>query len=216
MKWNDFADKINELSLRERIIVLGALLLVIFGIWYYLWFYSVEKSRQQQNDEIQALESKMEQFNREISAFQSLANSASTDGKRQELSRAIADLREFDKELAAQSHGLVAPHQLAKALTDLLSEIDAVALVELKSEPAEPIPVSGGDPSDEITGIYRHTLQLTLSGEFFEILQFVERVESMKWRFHWESLEYEVQAYPKGQVTIRIFTLSAEEGPLGV
>ncbi|MDO3388182.1 hypothetical protein QWI17_20215 [Gilvimarinus sp. SDUM040013] len=217
MNISELNEKFNALSLRERVIVLFAALLLVYGVWYFVWFYAAENRRDALAIDAASLETRAASLQTEIQTFQALATNQVYQNKRDEIARAEARLAELDTELAQLSQGLVEPGQLAKVIRDLLREASRVELMELTTEPARLIPISSSNEQDEVTsGVYRHTLQITLTGGYFEILDLVARLENLEWAFYWESLDYEVEAYPKATVTIRLFTLSAQEGRMGV
>lgn len=66
------------------------------------------------------------------------------------------------------------------------------------------------------SGVYKHGVVLKLRGDFFHILTLIKSLENLQWKFYWESLDYTVTAYPKAEIELRVFTLSSEEGLLGV
>ena len=66
------------------------------------------------------------------------------------------------------------------------------------------------------SGVYKHGVVLKLRGDFFNILALIKSLENLQWKFYWESLDYVVTDYPKAEIELRVFTLSSEEGLLGV
>ncbi len=56
--------------------------------------------------------------------------------------------------------------------------------------------------------VYRYPLAITFSGDYFDTLSYLKKLESMPWRPVWELLEYEVTDYPQAKVTLQIYTLS--------
>lgn len=66
------------------------------------------------------------------------------------------------------------------------------------------------------SGVFKHGVVLKLRGDFFRVLVLVKSLENLQWKFYWESLDYTVKNYPQAEIELRVFTLSAEEGLLGV
>lgn len=66
------------------------------------------------------------------------------------------------------------------------------------------------------SGVYKHGVVLKLRGDFFNILALIKALENLQWKFYWESLDYVVTDYPQAEIELRVFTLSSEEGLLGV
>ena len=48
---------------------------------------------------------------------------------------------------------------------------------------------------------------LTLKGNYFSILNFLKRLEQLKWQLYWDRLQYQVDNYPEATVTVEFYTL---------
>jgi MSHA biogenesis protein MshJ len=79
---------------------------------------------------------------------------------------------------------------------------------------AQPTPVQEAKPQG--SGVYKHGVVLHLRGDYFRVLALIKSLENLSWKFYWESLDYKVIDYPNAEIELRVFTLSSEEGLLGV
>ncbi len=79
---------------------------------------------------------------------------------------------------------------------------------------SQPTPVQESKPQG--SGIYKHGVVLHLRGDYFRVLALIKSLENLSWKFYWESLDYKVIDYPDAEIELRVFTLSSEEGLLGV
>jgi MSHA biogenesis protein MshJ len=66
------------------------------------------------------------------------------------------------------------------------------------------------------SGVYKHAVVLHLRGDYFRVLALIKALENLSWKFYWDSLDYKVVEYPKAEIELKVFTLSSEEGLLGV
>ncbi len=66
------------------------------------------------------------------------------------------------------------------------------------------------------SGVYKHRVILRLSGDYFRVLALMKALENLSWKFYWDSLDYKVIDYPRAEIELNVFTLSSEEGLLGV
>lgn len=66
------------------------------------------------------------------------------------------------------------------------------------------------------SGVYKHGVVLRLRGDYFRVVALMKSLENLSWKFYWDSLDYKVVAYPNAEIELRVFTLSSEEGLLGV
>ncbi|WP_049723788.1 type II secretion system protein GspM [Gilvimarinus polysaccharolyticus] len=212
---------LDGLTLRERVIVLLAAILVIYGLWFVLWYSGASNKREATAQRIGAIAAEQQKIENQIVQFQQ-AGGGTAEVLKAELSLAKHELVETNKRLSRSTSALVSADQLAQVLQDMLRESNALALISLQMMNVEPIslkPLEEQD-SNEWTGesvnVYRHGVELTVRGRYFEVLDLLDQLEAKPWKFYWKSLHYHVQSYPAAEVTIRVYTLSAEEGRLGV
>lgn len=64
--------------------------------------------------------------------------------------------------------------------------------------------------------LYRHGLEITFSGPFFKVVDYLKSLESVKKKIIWDSIDYSVTAYPVAEVKLNVMTISTNEGWLGV
>ena len=106
---------------------------------------------------------------------------------------------------------------MARALRRLLRNTHELDLVRMESLPPEPLygRSEAGSESDSESQVYLHTVELELAGSYLSALRYVREIESMPWNLLWDTLEYEVQEYPRGRITLRVQSLSTQEGWIG-
>ena len=64
--------------------------------------------------------------------------------------------------------------------------------------------------------MYRHSVRVQLEADYFDVMSFLKALEDLKWRFYWEGMDYRVTQYPWATVDIELYTLSTQEGMIGV
>ena len=56
--------------------------------------------------------------------------------------------------------------------------------------------------------LYTHRLELTFSGRFFSVIDYLKVIEKIKKRIIWDSMSYQVTKYPVAEVTLTVITIS--------
>lgn len=211
--------RINAYSVRERVLLLLCIIAVLVGLWQVF----VEIPREQHREQIQLQREQVASDTRRQQAQRdALTSSQEEDGPTAEIEQLQQQLAQLDQSLASLSQGLVSAEQLPQILREVLVSTTELQLHRLRTLPVEElrlsVPASGGaaDEDGPATGVFRHRVELEVSGDYFESLKFLRRLESLSWRFYWDQLNYEVEAYPRATMRLRVYTLSAEEGLLGV
>ena len=108
---------------------------------------------------------------------------------------------------------LISAKQMTSVLQALMAKSDDVALVGLSSLPPEVV-IEGPNNSNE-GKLYRHGIEMTLKGDFFAIQNYLEKAQQLQWQLYWQTLDFQVTAYPEATVNVTVYTLSAEDAFMG-
>ncbi|WP_185231606.1 hypothetical protein [Teredinibacter franksiae] len=130
-------------------------------------------------------------------------------------------LRESDQlELVGMESKAPVKLQLAQEKrepTGQSEEDEAVALAEDLYEEDQARYVGDERMEEErIIGVYKHSVKITLKGEYFSVIAYLQKLEALNWKLFWENIEYQVDRYPGAVVTLEVYTLSTDRGVLGV
>ena len=60
--------------------------------------------------------------------------------------------------------------------------------------------------------VYKHLVTLELSGTYFSVIAYLQRLENLPWRLYWQFLDYRVSDYPNAIIYVGVYTLSADKG----
>ena len=220
--------KINALKVRER----GFLLMAVLALLYLFWdgFFQAPKVAQKLN--LQAtIESHQAQLKKLKSEELTLSVVSGVDPdafKKRRVTTLLAEIKALDESLSELSHGLVAAEYLPEILEDVLLKttdlkllkLQTLAVQELQLAMVDTLAVSREQAKDEpkniSAGVFKHSVLIQVEGSYFELLSYLESLEQLPWRFYWERVDYQVGQYPKALVEVRVYTLSAEAGLIGV
>lgn len=143
---------------------------------------------------------------------------------RTQLEAAKQRLASQNGRLKALTVDLIPPAQMAGVLREVLAQRPGLHLLSLENLPAEPAfpiktdakaTVSGEIPASPAPAIYRHGLRMTVSGDYFTVLEYLKALEQLPWHFYFEGLDYQVQTHPQAEVTLTLYTLSDREAWIG-
>ena len=215
--------RINQLALRERALVAACLLAVIFLIWELVLQSPIDKQTQTLNTQIAALHTQREAVEEKINQLIAVASNDQSLPKKQTLKQLQNDLVQLDNQLSEVSEGLVRADELPQILQDVLVRTSDLKLLQMQTLPVQELqfraPVTETLAKGEVAagaGVYKHTVSLRLSGSYFQVLRFLQSLENDKWHFYWDQLDYRVTQYPQAEVELRVYTLTADKGLLGV
>ena len=70
--------------------------------------------------------------------------------------------------------------------------------------------------SGESVNLFQHGVSLVIQGQYMDILNYLEEIEELEWRFYWKRFDYLVDEYPVAKAEIELYTLSTNEAFIGV
>ncbi|KLV06154.1 MSHA biogenesis protein MshJ [Photobacterium aquae] len=123
--------------------------------------------------------------------------------------RLNAENAELDTQLAERVGSLVSPAEMPVLLEKVLAHSERLKLVALSSLPPEQL------QSGEQGGFYIHRVKLILRGRYFDVVDYLNQLESLPVKYYWQSLDYKVNGYPWADVELVVYTLGESRDFIG-
>ncbi|WP_432463820.1 hypothetical protein [Agarivorans sp. QJM3NY_33] len=209
-RWQQWQQRFASLSLRERALILISGFVVLSFPAYYFWLEPMSLQQAKAKTAFIRLSAELKENQIQIDYSQrKLAEDPNA-----ELQRQVAQLRaqsgQIDRQLAIQQAGLIPVGKMAEVLEQLLQHSEGLQLLSLDSIAPEPV-LTREEEGDNSLNFYRHGIRLKLTGGYFPLLKYLQKVEALPQRFLWQLIEYQVDAYPRANITIDIYTLSSHK-----
>jgi len=217
-QWQKLNARFNVLVTRERVLVLGA---VVVGTAFLFNTFA-----------IRPLEVRMKRLTLQVAEARQNIKTAETTLSSQE---AVADpdtvkrsyrdalrkqLAEIDQNMLGLQRGLVPPEKMAKLLEEMLARSGGLQLVSLRTLPVQRIDTQNGAatkpgdkpaktrPKDSERTIYQHGVEVTLQGSYPDLLEYLAQLEKLSWQMFWGRIRVDTEQYPRLRVTLTVQTLS--------
>lgn len=213
--WRDVLDRIDALSLRERVLVLLAALALIAVLWDSLLMRPVERSRKRMEPDVAALRAEVERLHAAITELADQRGGDPNAVLRARVQQERTGISDLDRQLGGLTSALIAPEQMVQVLDQVLDRSKRLELVALRSLPAEPL--ASLVPGEALPSqIYRHGVEIELDGTYLDLLDYLRALDQLQWRFYWQTLELDVTGHPRLRVKLTAYTLGNEEAWIGV
>jgi MSHA biogenesis protein MshJ len=218
------AVRFDAMTMRERVLVMGALLAAIVMIWTLAILDPISGKLRALEAEKVGLES---QIATAVAGIDAANVSDPTSLALAKEKQRQAQLEAVNRELSDKSAGLIPPERMVHVIHDVLSRQHGVRLVRLHNKPVVNLVHSMALPTAEIatdnaaaatlpTGPFEHPIELVIEGSYLDLLAYLRALEQLEWRFHWKMLDLETTAYPTNRVRIELSTLSMDKDWIGV
>ena len=196
--WQPVASRIDEMTLRQRGMLFVTLSLAVVALAHMLL---IEPVLVKQKALIERSKRDQSQLSAVRAQLESVIRQQETDPEQNALRALEQQLAAAENALATKKEGFAAATRLPGLLKDLLGSGRAVRLESLRVLPGTQLE---GSP------LYRHGVEMTITGTYFDLLQYLSDLERLPARLLWGSAELNAENYPDVRLTLQVFTLSPE------
>jgi MSHA biogenesis protein MshJ len=203
-------DRVDNLDLRERILLLLAGVAVMFLLVDSLFLQPTLKDQQVTEQRISGLEVKLNALRQNA---QLLNLSPDIDPlTRRELQRAQLqdELSALDERITGQLGALTEPAQAAQLLEQVLNEHAGLKLATLNASSRTLDDTDLGSQS-QTSALARYQLELVVQGNYLDLLSYLQSLEHMPWKFIWQQIDFQTTEYPDAETRLQLYTLGAAD-----
>jgi MSHA biogenesis protein MshJ len=220
-----YADGIDAMALRERALFFGAVALVVMTLLQVFLLNPVVSRRNQLAEQNAQQEAETKAIQDQIAALARAAVQDPNALNRDRLKGMQEQMRQLDQQFEQQQKQFVAPEKMAALLENMIGKDGKMQLVSLRKLPststspgAAGLSGAGGGKGQAAGArdVFRHTIELTVKGSYFDLLEYLAALERMPQRMFVEKLELSVAQYPQSVLKLTVYTLSPEKSWLTV
>lgn len=212
--WQRYSARIDSASLRERAMIFAAAALVLVTVLQSLLIEpQLREQRRLAAEQVQrqAESAKLQ------AELQKLALSRRNDPNveaRQRIATLREELQALNVQIVEQQKKFTAPEQMRTVLEEMLARNRKLRLMDLKTLPPATLSDvkaqegSSASPAERL--IYRHGLEITLSGTYLDMLSYLSELEHLPTQMYWGSMDFSVAEYPTATLKLVVYTLSLD------
>ena len=220
--WELARTKIDDMSLRERAMIFAAACFVLISLINSLLLDPLLAKQKVLSTQVIQEQEKMKALQAEIQSLLQAKQDDVSSPLRMRTTALKQELQELDSYLQNRSSRLVEPNKMADLLKQVLSKNSGLQLVELKTLPVSllldnPQLEKGAETtslvssSDKQKQIYKHGVQISVRGNYLELLRYVSMLEKMPAQMFWGEVTLSVEKYPQSVLTLTLYTLSLDK-----
>lgn len=227
MGFSTFKNRLNDLSVKERIGITLAVSIVFYAIWDFTFMQPMAEKQALINSELDGKNQQIMTLSQQVQDLIDSDQSPLYIKNRQRLESIISQLEQTDQKLLAITSSLISPDQMAKVLETVLTQSEGLTISRLEGLGAKPFPERKQETELEQNNTsiteqkkievvephlaWRHGLQVEFSGSYLDTLEYLQSLEKLHWKFYWDSVELNVDEYPNVNTVIKVYTLSLDK-----
>lgn len=221
--WQRYAARFDALSMRERAMVFAATMVALLALAYTLMIEPELVKQKRSATAILQKQSEMRAFEAQVTKLIGSRAQDPDRAERERLAQLKSELAGLEARIAAEERKFTAPSQMRAVITGLLGRSRGISLVEMKTlatgtiaTSSKPAAKPAAKPPAPERLIYRHGLELTVSGSYLDLLAYVRDLEKLPTQLYWGALELDAAAYPRVSMKLTVYTLSLDRTWLSV
>jgi MSHA biogenesis protein MshJ len=196
--WQPIAARINDMTLRQRGMLFATASLALVALAHIVFIEPVLTRQKSLIERTKRDQSQLEAVRAQI---ESIIRQQETDPDQATLRALEQRVVEAERALATKKQAFAAATGLPGLVRELLGKGRAVKLEALRVLPGAQVE---GSP------LYRHGVELTLTGSYFELLQYLSELEKLPVRLLWGTGELRTEQYPAVRLVLQIYTLNPQ------
>lgn len=222
-RWQILADRIDALSLRERSMIFLAAAVALISLMNLLLIDPLLAHQKRLSARIVERQLTTATMQKQIQSLLQLGNRDPDAALKIRLTQLRLQAEQSSKTLGDIQSRLVSPQQMPALLEDLLRQNKNVHLLALKTLPVEALNTQSGDrPEIKKTSppstaahnesyIYKHGVELKLSGNYFDLVHYLNALENLPWRMFWGTAQLSADDDHALTLILRVYTLSQDQ-----
>jgi MSHA biogenesis protein MshJ len=214
-RWLEWSEKYLELTAREKVIIALTSVFLVVYLGYLLVVEPQVIANNKIKNQLHSAAGQLATTRNQIADIKAALNVDPNEALKVEIKGLRQQLTHLEQALKRATQDYVAPEQMTKELTSLLSTSPNVKVIAVEALRPETITVAGPESDveaeDESMIFYRHKFSVTLQGDYFALMAFVEKVVEKNKEFAVSDLDYNVVEHPTANMTLSLETISDSE-----
>jgi MSHA biogenesis protein MshJ len=208
-----YAERIDNASLRERVLLFLATALVLVFLVNVTLIKPLRDAQRRLSSDIAQNERELRTIQGEVQRLVR-ARGADPDARNRERGAVLrAQLATLDSQIAEEQRRFTPPQRMREVLEEMLQREKRLRLIDLKTLPVSDLTATQGQAGRRV---FRHGVELTLAGSYLDLYAYLSALERLSTQLYWGRAEMVVAGYPVATLKLTVYTLSFDQAWLVV
>lgn len=185
--------------MRERMLILGLSWALFYALFYFSLFRPLDIQEKTLREDIKSTNNQIKNWNVQIDALQKIADTPlyKTWVKQQ---KSFLDLHGKYKDLLKSASS----NQWQDVIKAILQSQHNITIVQIKNFPEVAYNHTTPNTTTSATKIYEQRFLIVIYSNFFDTVNYIQRLEELLPNIHWDKLNYQVEQYPVAKVEMEL------------
>lgn len=210
---NRYAERIDNATLRERVLMFAAAVLVLLFLGDALALKPLRDAQRRLSAEITQRQAELRTIQAELQRMARTREADPDARNRERLAALRAEATVLAAQLSEEQRRFTSPLRMREVLGEMLERNKRLRLVDLKTLPITDLAAAQGHAGRRI---FRHGVELTLTGSYLDLHGYLRSLEELSTQLYWARAEMSVTAYPAVTLKLTVYTVSFDKAWLVV
>jgi MSHA biogenesis protein MshJ len=208
-----YAERIDNATLRERVMLFMAAALVLVFIFYVALIKPLREGQRRLSAGVAVNERELRTIQGEVQRLLS-ARTSNPDARNRERAAVLREeLAVLDGQIADEQRRFTTPQRMRDVLEEMLQREKRLRLIDLKTLPVTDMAATQAQSGRRV---FRHGVELTLAGSYLDLHGYLSALEGLSTQLYWGRAEMSVTEYPVATLKLTVYTLSFDQAWLVV
>ena len=208
-----YAERVDNATLRERALLFAAAALILVFVFYTALVSPLRDTQRRLGAQTAQNERELRTVQAELQRMARTRDADPDAHNRRRAAELRTELAALDARLAEEQRRFTSPQRMREVLEEMLERNKGLRLVDLKTLPITDLAATQGQAGRRI---FRHGVELTLSGGYLDLHNYLRALERLSTQLYWGKVEMSVAAYPVATLRMTVYTLSFDKAWLVV
>jgi MSHA biogenesis protein MshJ len=208
-----YSERIDALTLRERVLIFIAVALVLVAFVYLGFLAPLLEKDKRLAREVARRQSELATLQTQLQAMARTSDMRPDEANRAKLEDLKRQLVQLDGQIGEAASRFTSPRHMRDVLQEMLARNPRLQLVDLKTLPVD---LFGNSDARGPRPIYRHALELTISGAYLDLYAYLRQLEGLPTRLYWRKADLAAGDYPKVVLKLTVYTLSFDRSWMNI
>ncbi len=226
--WQQYSAKVDSASLRERVMIFAGAAVVLIAILNAALIEPEFVKQRRMSREVALRQGEIRTMQEQLQNIARVRQADPDQVVRRQLESMRKQIVDIDARLTEEQRKFAPPERIGVLLEEMLSRNRKLQLVDMRTlpvaalgrageadkagaKPAAAKPAAGVPEASPASGpIYRHGVEITVTGGYLDLLNYLRELEKLPNQMYWGKLELSVSAYPQVTLKLSVYTLSLD------
>ena len=219
-RWGTLADKVDAMSLRERVMIFLAANFLLISAINALFLDPLLARQKMLSLQVIQQQEKMKEIQATLTSLAQAQKDSANSPLHEHLKSLQQQINDGETYLNGRRDKLVPPEKMGDLLEQVLGKNGHLQLVALETLPATPLveqpPAKSAEgeaavkPAAPERQVFKHGVKITVRGSYSDLLQYLTELEKLPTQMFWGAAKMHVNRYPSAELTLTLYTLSLD------